>query len=267
MLDNRKTPLLIILLFIILSLPFILVLQGQTSKETSDTKLKSKQLENTTPDIRADYPSVEYSSEISMDAVRKGKSEKYNKVLVEVLNPNVNKNDVVVSYLNWAIDLPPLPVEKSNLVLIGKIVQAQAYLSDNKTSVYSEFKIEVEKVLKNNKKKDFEEDKYINVEREGGIVRFLSGYETFYFVSGQRMPKVNHRYVLFLTHEFPLLGYQKRDFYLLTAYELREGNVFPLDEPGGGTHPIATLYKGKKETVLLNNLQDVINNSINNLPK
>jgi len=65
-------------------LPFILVLQGQTSKETSDTKLKSKQLENTTPDIRADYPSVEYSSEISMDAVRKGKSEKYNKVLVEV---------------------------------------------------------------------------------------------------------------------------------------------------------------------------------------
>jgi hypothetical protein len=69
------------------------------------------------------------------------------------------------------------------------------------------------------------------------------------------MPKVGSKYLFFLTHDFPWFGHLKDDLYLLTAYELRDGRVFPLDNPGGGTHPISTVYREKAETILFNDLE------------
>ncbi|MBA3634268.1 MAG: hypothetical protein H0W58_15870 [Acidobacteria bacterium] len=81
------------------------------------------------------------------------------------------------------------------------------------------------------------------------------------------MPKVGSKYVFFLTHKFPLYGYQEQDLYLLTGYELKNGKVFPLDNPGGGTHPVATFYKGKEESILLDDLQNALEKPTSVLPK
>jgi hypothetical protein len=70
-----------------------------------------------------------------------------------------------------------------------------------------------------------------------------------------------------MTKDFPLFGYQKNDFYLLTAYQLKEGRVIPLDAPSGGTHSIATVYKGKDESFLLSELQKIIDSPPKILPK
>lgn len=229
-----------------------------TSHSQKDT---SKEQEN---EGYKDFPSVEYSSERIVDEVRKVKSQKYNKY--KILDPNISKDNKEVSFVDWLTASSPLPTAESQIIVLGKVVTAQAHLSENKNSVYSEFKIEIEKILKNSSKSELEIGKCINAEREGGIVRFPSGKETWYLVSGQHMPKVGSRYIFFLTPDFPSYGL-KQDLFLMTGYELRNGKVFPLDSPDGGTHPIATFYKGKEESVLLNDLQNALENSTNVLPK
>src|SRR5918999_6355076 len=46
--------------------------------------------------------------------------------------------------------LPPLPLAESDLVILGKVIKAQPYLSAKKTSIYSEFTAQVQDVFKNN---------------------------------------------------------------------------------------------------------------------
>jgi len=233
--------------------------QQDTSKKqdkTGNEDLRSK--------IRDTFPVVEYSTQLKAGGDVNPKSEKYNKY--KVLYPNITEDSEEVSFVDWEAELTPLPIEKSQIVILGKVIDVQAHLSSNKNSVYSEFKIEIEKVFKNSSQQKFKDGKYISAEREGGIVSFPSGYKTWYRIAGQIMPKTGQKYLFFLTHDFPMYG-QKQDLFLLTGYELRDGRVFPLDNPGGGTHSIAKFYAGKEVSVLLDDLQNALEKSTNVLPK
>lgn len=263
MLTNKKSLLLVISLVVFCSLVSLIILQTQAQKEVCYPEEKANQQEN----FRGDFPSVnyEYSPENTVDLNRKNKSKKYNKV--DVLNPNINEDTIEVAFYDWEIDLESIPVDKSQVIVIGKINDSQAHLSESNSSVYSEFKIEVEKVLKDDVPLNLKDNKYLFAERQGGIVRYPSGFETWYFVAGQRMPKTGNKYVLFLTHDFPFLGYQNQDFYLITAYEIKAGKIFPLDNPSGGKHPLVTTYNGKDAATLLKDLQVAIDNLKNISPK
>ena len=70
------------------------------------------------------------------------------------------------------------------------------------------------------------------------------------------MPRVGGRYLLFLTHDFETPNDTGKDFYLLTGYELRDGQVRLLDDTRPG-HPI-TRYDGATETTLLNDLFNTV---------
>lgn len=70
------------------------------------------------------------------------------------------------------------------------------------------------------------------------------------------MPRVGGRYLLFFTHEFETPKDTGKDFYLLTGYELRDGQVRLLDDTQPG-HPI-TRYNGATETTLLSDLFNTI---------
>lgn len=189
------------------------------------------------------------------NSARQKRSEKYGKY--PVLNPDITQNDQETSFWNWSAGLPALPVKESEIIVIATVANAQAYLSSKKTSVYSEFTLNIEKQFKNISPQFSAEDKVLTVEREGGIVRYPSGFETFYWVSEQRMPKVSKRYLFFLTNKFPLYGLRQNELYLITAYQLADGKIFPLDNPDG---PVATFYRDKEISVLLNDLRDAINN-------
>lgn len=67
------------------------------------------------------------------------------------------------------------------------------------------------------------------------------------------MPRTGRRYALFLTQDD-----QQQSTHILTGYELRGGHVFPLDKPGGGQTPAATLYQGTDETSFLSALRSAI---------
>lgn len=257
--SKKNLSVLIILLFAVLIVPFLMVSRGQTAKETPVPNPKQTPVDDELKQFKEAFPVVEYTDEPISVPARLSKSQKYGRV--PLLNPNIADNARSVSILDWEIGLTALPVEKSQVIIIGKVVEATGFLSANKASVYSEFRIEVEKILKNNTLEKLDRDEYIFAERQGGVVRFPTGFEQWFFISGQRMPIVQKRYLFLLSHYFPGLAPQTKDLHILTAYELRDGVVFPLDDPSGGTHPIASYYRGKTESQLFGDLNKLLQKS------
>jgi hypothetical protein len=258
--NKEKLLLTVGLLTVFLGLGFFAVLRGQISNVPSVSDQKPEPTKAQIDELKKDYPKVDYFDNRLADLSRQKRSEKYGKY--PVLNPDITQNDQETSFWNWSAGLPALPVKESDIIVIARVTGAQAYLSGNKLSVYSEFTLEVEKQFKNISPRFSSEDNVLTVEREGGVVRYPSGLETFYWISGQQMPKVSRRYLFFLTNKFPLYGLRQDELYLITAYELADGKVIPLDNPNGGTHVIATFYRDKDISVLLNDLRDVIQMTI-----
>lgn len=214
----------------------------QTSKDDNDKEKLAR--------IKATFPVTDYALSELETPEQKAKGRKYD--VIPNLNPDVmeDSRDVIIN--EWAHDLTALPVEKSQVVVLGTVVDAKAHLSERKQTVYSEFKIQAEKVFKNDTRKDI--GLKIYAERQGGIVRFPSGVESWVLVEGQGMPVLQKRYLFFLSYDAVGVLPQKSDLSILTAYEIRDGRSFPLDNPGGGSHPIATTYTGKEDKYLFTDL-------------
>lgn len=137
---------------------------------------------------------------------------------------------------DWEVGLPALPAYQSDAVIVGEVSEACAYLSNDRTSVYSEFTIKVGNVLKTDQPSRLTQGSLLVAERLGGRVRFPSGEVLPVTVSGQGMPRVGRRYVFFLKRID-----QGQAYDILTGYELRAGKVSPLDgrRATGGGHPWA----------------------------
>lgn len=206
--------------------------------------------------IEDNFPTLIYEPDAHRPGENRTNAKKYDRY--GGISLDSLEDTVEATYLDWASGLPALPVEKSNLVLIGRLSSAQANLSENRNEVFSEFNISVEEILKGDSKSIVRNLSSLWVERLGGVVQLPTGVRIWSYVSGQAMPKVGGRYVFFLTHEFPMYGHQKDDIYLLTAYELRGGRVYPLDSPDGGNHPIATEYKGKDVNTLISSIKALL---------
>ena len=196
----------------------------------------------------ADFQAPE-PMEPSARAAREAKGRKYNSKHMPQLSDNTYQ---IYSNTHWDVRLPALPVERSAAVVIGRVRSAHAYVTPDKTGIYSEFQIAVDTVIKNDPKNMIEPDATITVERKGGRARMPSGRIVISWVSHQNMPRVGGRYLLFLSHDFVSPNDTCEDFYLLTGYELRDSQVRLLDDTQPG-HPI-TGYNGTSETTLLSDL-------------
>ena len=185
--------------------------------------------------------------------VREAKGRKYtNKYLGQISEDTFQ----IFSNNDWDVGLPALPVARSAAIVIGKVRSARAYLTPDKTGIYSEFRIAVDAVVKNDAENIIRTDDTITVERNGGRARMPSGKLVLSWVSHQNMPRVGGRYLLFLTRDVQTPDDTGKDFHILTGYELRDGQVHLLDDTLPG-HPI-TRYKGNTETTLLTDLFNTV---------
>ena len=189
----------------------------------------------------------------NLRATREAKGRKYNDKHMPQISENTNQ---IFAGADWDVRLPALPVERSAAVVIGAVRSAHAYLTPDKTGIYSEFQVSTETVIKNDPNNMIKDGATITVERRGGRVRMPSGRIVISWVSHQNMPRVGGRYLLFLTHQFETPNDTPKDFYLLTGYELKEGKVGLLDDTLPG-HPI-TRYDGTSETTLLSDLFNTV---------
>jgi len=182
-------------------------------QNTQSTDLSS------TPMPVVDYNAPE-TQNLQEPSHRRLRSKRYDHSTLSVreLPPNVDQLPLI-NHFWWG--LSPIPVGQSDAALIGEVVDARAYLSNDNTGVYSEFTIRLERVLKES---DHDLPSLIPVERLGGAVRFQTGRIIKYEVLRQGVPRIGGRYVLFLSYNS-----EGDDYSLLTGYELSNGHVVPLD--------------------------------------
>ena len=199
-------------------------------------------------DLAAPLPSDE-----SAKAIRFRKSKKYNDKSLSQISEDSNATFVVNEALST---LSALPVDKSSVVLVGEIIDSKAYLSEDKTAVYSEFEVRIQAVLKNNSNQNLKAGESVAVERFGGRVRLPSGKLFIAAVDNQDMPRARGKYVLFLINDFIGGKHSDDDFNILMGYELKGGKVFPLDRTSSN-HPIAR-YNEKDESTLLSDLSSLL---------
>src|SRR5687767_3670517 len=174
----------------------------------------------------AKLPVVYYDAPESTDKEklekRRKKGLKYDKANLPV-NPSPEvRTTTFVSH--WFYGMPSLPTLQSDAIVLGEVADANAFLSPDKTGVYSEYTIRVDQVLKADDT-TVVPSQTIAAQRPGGRVRQPSGLVQSYKVSNQGVPRIRGKYVLFLKRV-------QDDFLILTGYELRENNVKPLDKAG-----------------------------------
>lgn len=180
-------------------------------------------------------------SEPAARAKRLAKDRRHN-----LGNPLIGeRNTIMETVYHWPADFPPLPVEESTTIIVGKLTEANAHISEDRSGVYSEVSVKVDEVLKDTTGIGGT----IVAEREGGRVRFPSGTIFRYIVHSLGVPKVNHRYLLFLK---PLVD---GDFSILTGYQLLDGRVEPLDVTS--VVPFAQ-YKALDETAFLSEVRNLV---------
>jgi hypothetical protein len=198
-------------------------------------------------------PLVDYDGPQTNDPQRQSKNQRHGGVSGFVEKAYRGEESVLIN--DWEVGLPALPVDRSAAIVLGKVVGAEAHLSDDKTGIYSEFKVLIDKVLKGDDHALLIPGTSIVAERLGGRVRLPSGRTVVYRLIGQAFPQLNGTYVFFLKRENG-----QADYSILTAYELKGGRVIPLD--GSNVELTSTWrfdkYKDVDEQQFLGELLDVI---------
>ncbi|HEU4509205.1 MAG TPA: hypothetical protein VFR78_13240 [Pyrinomonadaceae bacterium] len=194
------------------------------------------------------YPVVEAEETEPVDPLTKAKlkkqKERYDKD-APFTNPGP-KDEELAFRPEWQFNFPALPVVQSDLIVMGQVLSAEAHRSNNKMNVFSNFELRVEEVLKGNAKAG----DVINIQRIGGFVKYPNGQKVLFRLSGNGMPGVGARYVFFL-------NVADEDYTILTAYELGQEGVVPLDNSAQ-----FQMYKGVTETSFTTTLREAISKAL-----
>jgi hypothetical protein len=172
------------------------------------------------------FPTAEYEepdlADPEKNKAKKEKQKRHNNFKLISRNPQPweTESDFLPE---GNFDFPALPVSTSQLIVVGRVTEASAHLSEHKLNVYSEFPLILSSVLKT-PSKEITENSLLTVERIGGYVRYPNGQKILYRISGWNMPKVGSEYLFFLNCR------NKVDWEIVTAYELTETGVLPLDQ-------------------------------------
>jgi hypothetical protein len=135
-----------------------------------------------------------------------------------------SSSELSIGSSHWLLKLPPIPASISDVILVGTVVQAKAFLAEDKAGVYSEFTIHVEQLLKTNGHIPVAINDLFPVEREGGRIKYPSGRTRALILEFQGTPLVGHRYLFFVrrSEEGP-------NDLMIVAYEVVDGKIVPLD--------------------------------------
>jgi hypothetical protein len=201
--------------------------QGQAAKQTAKVLRLGNQSEgrtNAQPTAKelddASTPVVDLNAAGADDEKRRGKNRRHNNGGLEVAEAPVGNAEVTVTSES---SLPDFPFAMSDMVVEGTVTDSNAFISEDKTGVYSEYTITVSDVVKPSPSNPVSKHDTITAERFGGRVRYPSGQIVRYKASGHGSPLKSAKYVFFLKNV------DDCSYPILTAYELRGNKAFALD--------------------------------------
>jgi hypothetical protein len=118
-----------------------------------------------------------------------------------------------------------LPTTASDAVVVGSIKAGQAYLSNDKRDIYSEFKVQLIEVLKSPNAPFLNAGDSVDVSRKGGVIRLPSGKILVRGAEADSMPSVGGKYLMFLKY-----SPEAEDFTMITGFRLDGDRVYYLDD-------------------------------------
>lgn len=256
---SKKTTFLILGLLSVSIITAVAALRAQNKGAQSLSKEKVKEQLSKWPVVDYDAPEP---SDPEEKLKRRKKSKSYNTHNGMKFDPSSTFNRGALNN-EWEFGLESVvPVTQSAAIIVGEVIEAQAYLSEDKTNIYSEFTVRVEEVLKNDSANLINIGELVVTERQGGRVRFPSGRIESERVAGQNPPQVGVRYIFFLGFN-PYEAGTKRltgprgsmSRHILTAYEIRENRIYPLDFATGKNFQE---HQGKDATTFINEIRNSV---------
>lgn len=188
------------------------------------------------------FPVVDFLNRTAQTEKRRAKGKRYDDGHVAENGSGLTE---VTLFNDWSFSVPELPIALSDVIVVGTVLDAQAFLSPDSSGVYSEFNLKVGEVLKD-LTGSMTVGGTVPVNRMGGRVRYPSGNIVIYSVEGQGVLRVNKRCVVFLKRE-------EENFSILTGYELQQGKVRPLEHSQKFKK-----YKDTSENSLLNEIRSAV---------
>jgi len=143
-------------------------------------------------------------------------------------NPTWSAKEAIYVIKDYAQPIDPLPVSRSAAVVIGTILSSKAFVSKDRTYVYSDFQVRVDQVLKQDPQANLAVGGRMVASRGGGTIHFPSGHIKDYVNHGEGMPAIGSQYLFFLVK--PDIPEPEYEVIIGGAYELRNGMVHPLDD-------------------------------------
>ena len=173
-----------------------------------------------------DYAAAQPSSP---DVLRFRRGERYNSPDSPLPELSENSEPTLYTLGPTHFRRQLMPFEESDAVVIGTITAGQAYLSNDKRDIYSEFKASINEVIKTPNAPYLRNGDSIDVERPGGVIKMPSGKLITRAFMSESMPEMGKRYLLFLRYHT-----DAEDYRLLTGYQLEGSKVYYLDDRSWG---------------------------------
>ena len=229
--------------------------QGSTATGQAPFGQAAKQIDDAaTPIVDFDNPNA--ADRIDKNA-RKLKGVRYEKGMIP-RDPHPNLGEII-SEPERRAGFSDLPSDRSDVIVEAVVGDSKAFLSEDKTGVYSEFTILVSKILKVAPGVSVNLGDTIVAERFGGRVRYPSGKVIRCRIVGEGVPIVGKRYLFFLAKS------DQDSYKLLTAYEIQGNKVFALDgsrtEPRGNGRSIFDKHNGEDLDTFMGKVETTLNNS------
>ena len=218
---------------------------GQSNKAKPDIEQMRK-------DLRKPFPTARYNEPEEQDQEKRAKRQlagrRYENAggLVDSTLPIAEDEERVLQTDEY-LSVPAIPVKESELIVIGTVLEAAAHLSNNKKTVYSEFTVQIDEILRDTTG-NIKKEGSVTVDREGGFVEYINGMRRFHAVGALGMPRVDGKYILFLKNPEKGPNYE-----IINGYELKDGGVINLT---GSTESIS--YFGMDQTVLLSKVRKAL---------
>jgi hypothetical protein len=198
------------------------------------------------------FPTVRYDEPEEQDLARRVKRQQVGKRyenaggMVDATLP-MEEGEERVLINDEYLSVPAIPVKESELIVIGQVLEAAAHLSNNKKTVYSEFTVQIDEILRDTTG-NIKKVGSVTMDREGGFVEYKNGLRRFHRISALSMPRVGGKYILFLKNPEKGPNYE-----IINGYELKDGGVINLT-----SSPETISYFGMDQTVLLSKVRKAL---------
>lgn len=247
---QKTTYLLIVLILMTLSFSllrrnyFSVAVQARNQKDARAERYE--QAKRHFPTVNYDEPNLPDTED---NRPKKEKQKRFNELGNWVFVSSQPYYEEHMAVPEGLFNFPALPVAKSDLILIGIVGETKGYLSENKRNVFSEFMVAVETVFKTSNQ-EVKQGSVVTANRMGAYVKYPNGHTVLYRRASMYMPKIGGRYLFFLN------SLNKHDHGILTAYELTESGVIPLDECAQ-----CLALESKSEAEILRDLRALLQNT------